>query len=45
MANEQNKNLEMNMIRERSLKLPTVTDEMYKQCNLKTGDIIKEFFD
>ena len=45
MANEQNKKLEMNMIRERSLKLPKVTDEMYKQCNSETRDMIQEFFD
>ena len=25
---ENNKNIEMNMVRERALKLPTVTDEM-----------------
>ena len=41
---ENNKNIEMNMVRERSLKLPTVTDEMYKQCNSENRDMIEEFF-
>ena len=42
---ENNKNIEMNMVRERSLKLPTVTDEMYKRCNQETREMIQEFFD
>lgn len=42
---ENNKNIEMNMVRERALKLPTVTDEMYDQCNWETREMIQEFFD
>ena len=37
-----NKNIEMNMVRERSLKLPTVTDEMYKRCNQETREMIQK---
>ena len=32
-----------NMVRERALKLPVVTDEMYLQCNSETRDMIEEF--
>jgi len=34
-----------NMVRDRAIKLPEVTDEMYNQCNKETRDIIQEFFD
>ena len=34
-----------NMVRERALKLPEVTDEMYNQCNQETREMIQEFFD
>lgn len=34
-----------NMVRERALKLPEVTDEMYKLCNSETREMIQEFFD
>ena len=33
-----------NMARERALKLPDVTDEMYKKCNYETREIVEEFF-
>lgn len=33
-----------NMVRERALKLPVVTEEMYKKCNYETREIIEEFF-
>ena len=32
------------MVRERALKLPEVTDEMYKECNSETREMIDEFF-
>ena len=34
-----------NMVRDRALKLPEVTDEMYNQCNQETRDMVQEFFD
>lgn len=34
-----------NMIRERALKLPEVTDEMYNVCNKETRDLVQEYFD
>lgn len=34
-----------NMVRERALKLPDVTDEMYALCNAETREMIQEFFD
>lgn len=37
--------IEKNMVRERALSLPEVTDEMYAQCNKETRDMIQEFFD
>lgn len=40
-----NNEIEMNMLRERALKLPTVTDQMYNQCNQETRDMVQEFFD
>ena len=40
MTTEINKN----MARERALKLPVVTEEMYKKCNYETREIVEEFF-
>ena len=40
MTTEINKN----MVRERALKLPVVTEEMYKKCNYETREIVEEFF-
>lgn len=34
-----------NMVRDRALKLPEITDEMYKECNEETREMIQEFFD
>lgn len=34
-----------NMVRERALKLPEVTDEMYNSCNEESRNIIAEYFD
>ena len=34
-----------NMVRDRALKLPVVTDEMYNMCNAETREMIQEFFD
>ena len=34
-----------NMVRERALRLPVVTDELYEQCNKETREMIQEFFD
>lgn len=34
-----------NMVRDRSLKLTEVTDEMYNQCNQETREMIQEYFD
>lgn len=34
-----------NMVRDRALKLPEVTDEMYQECNEETREMIQEFFD
>ena len=34
-----------NMVRDRALKLPVITDEMYNECNQETRDMIQEFFD
>lgn len=36
--------IEKNMIRDRALSLPTVTDEMYNECNSETREMIEEFF-
>lgn len=36
--------VELNMVRERALSLPPVTDEMYNACNSETREIIEEFF-
>ena len=36
--------IEKNMLRERALKLPEVTDEMYEQCNPETREMIEEYF-
>ncbi len=33
-----------NMARERALKLPIITDEMYNKCNCETREMIEEFF-
>ena len=33
-----------NMIRERALKLPSITDEMYKECNEENRRMVDEFF-
>lgn len=40
-----NMTIEKNMVRERALSLPEVTDEMYDKCNKETRDMIQEFFD
>ena len=37
--------INMNMARERALRLPVVTDELYEQCNKETRDMVQEFFD
>ncbi len=37
-------NINKNMARERALKLPVVTEEMYKKCNYETREIVEEFF-
>lgn len=37
--------INQNMVRERALKLPDVTDEMYNACNSETREMIQEFFD
>lgn len=34
-----------NMVRDRALKLSTVTDDMYNKCNKETRQMIQEFFD
>ena len=39
------KNINKNMVRERALKLPEVTEEKYNECNSETREIIQEFFD
>lgn len=39
------KKINKNMVRERALKLPEVTDEIYNQCNSETREMIQEFFD
>lgn len=36
--------IDKNMIRDRALKLPVVTNEMYKKCNYETREIVEEFF-
>lgn len=36
--------IEMNMIRERALKLESVTDEMYMKCNSETREMVEEYF-
>ena len=36
--------IEKNMLRERALKLPEVTDDMYEQCNPETREMIEEYF-
>lgn len=36
--------IEMNMIRERALKLPSVTNDLYKQCNEENRKMVEEFF-
>lgn len=33
-----------NMVRDRALKLPVVTEEMYNKCNYETREIVAEFF-
>lgn len=38
-----NKQINKNMVRDRALKLPTVTDEMYKQCNPENIRIFNEY--
>lgn len=38
-------NINKNMIRDRALKLPEVTDDMYNECNCETRNMIQEFFD
>lgn len=37
-------NIDKNMVRDRALKLPVVTDEMYNKCNYETREIVAEFF-
>lgn len=37
--------IKQNMVRERALKLPEVTDEMYMQCNSENREMVEEFFD
>lgn len=37
--------IKKNMVRDRAMKLPEVTDEMYGKCNQETRDMIQEFFD
>lgn len=36
--------IEMNMLRERCMPLPVVTDEMYKKCNEHNLNIVEDFF-
>lgn len=36
--------IEKNMVRERALKLPSVTEEMYLKCNKESRDMVEEFF-
>ena len=36
--------IDKNMIRDRALKLPVVTNEMYEKCNYETREIVEEFF-
>lgn len=36
--------INQNMIRDRALKLPTITKEMYEQCNSESRDMVEEFF-
>lgn len=42
---ENTKGINKNMVRDRALRLPDVTDEMYNQCNQETREMIQEFFD
>ena len=39
------KEINKNMVRERTLKLPDVTDEMYNSCNEESRSIVQEFFE
>lgn len=39
------KEINKNMVRERALKLPDVTDEMYNSCNEESRSIVQEFFE
>ena len=39
------KEIKKNMVRDRALRLPVVTDEMYNECNSETREMIQEFFD
>lgn len=38
-------NIEQNMVRDRALKLPEVTEDMYNMCNKETRKMITEYFD
>lgn len=40
-----NTNIEKNMVRERALKLPVVTDDMYNECNYENREMVQEFFE
>lgn len=39
------KEINKNMVRDRALKLPTVTDDMYDSCNQDTRDMVQEYFE
>ena len=39
------KEINKNMLRERALKLPTVTEEMYNQCNPENIKVVKEYLE
>ena len=39
------KEINKNMVRDRALKLPTVTDDMYNSCNQDTRDMVQEYFE
>lgn len=38
------KEINQNMIRDRALKLPSITDDMYLQCNNDSRDMVEEYF-
>lgn len=37
--------INMNMLRERALRLPDITDDMYEQCNISNRNIIEEYLE